>query len=379
MAENKPQPDEDEEPRIGVYVCHCGLNIAGSLDCEDVAKFAETLPHVVIARDNRYTCSDQGQDEIKNDIKEHRLNRVVVASCSPRLHEPTFRRACEEGGLNKYLLEMANIREHCSWVHLHDRKSATEKAMDLVKMAVAKAALLHSEEEAEVPIARKALVIGGGVAGIQTALDLADTGFKVYLVEKEPSIGGMMARIDKTFPTMDCSICILAPKMSDAGHHPNIELLTNSEVLKVNGHIGSFQVKVLKKPRYVTDDCSACGECADVCPTNSPNEFDVGLATRHGIYTPFAQAVPSTYVIDMDLCLNKDGVIVCDKCIRACDRDSISFEMKPETVDLEVGTIIVATGADVFDPSTLPHYGYGRFPNILTSLEFERIIKNVFR
>jgi heterodisulfide reductase subunit A len=336
--------------------------------------FAGTLPHVVLSQDNRYTCSDQGQAGIKNDIKEHRLNRVVVASCSPRLHEPTFRKACEEGGLNKYLFEMANIREHCSWVHLYDKEAGTEKAKDLVKMAVAKAALLEPAEEVEVPITRKALVIGGGVAGIQAALDLADTGYKVFLVEKEPSIGGMMARIDKTFPTMDCSICILAPKMSDAGHHPNIELLTNSEVSEVKGYIGNFRVKVLKKPRYVLKDCSACGECAKVCPVVAPNEFDVGLAIRHGIYTPFAQAVPSTYVIDMNLCLNKDGVIVCDKCIKACERQAVKFEMKPEPVELEVGTIIVATGADVFDPSGLPHYGYGKYPNVITSLEFERLI-----
>jgi len=376
VAENKTQTpkESDGEVRIGVYVCHCGLNIAGSVDCEEVAKFAATLPHVVLAKDNRYTCSDQGQEQIKNDIKEHKLNRVVVASCSPRLHEPTFRKTCEEAGLNKYLFEMANIREHCSWVHLHDRKAATEKAKDLVKMAVAKAALLQPAEEIEVPIIRKALVIGGGVAGIQASLDLADTGYQVYLVEKEPSIGGMMARIDKTFPTMDCSICILAPKMSDVGHHPNIELLTNSEVTEVKGYIGNFRVKVLKKPRYVTKDCSACGECAKVCPIVAPNEFDVGLAIRHAIYTPFAQAVPSTYVIDMNLCLNKDGVIVCDKCMKACERQAIKFEMKPETVELEVGTIIVATGADVFDPSTLPHYGYGRYPNVITSLEFERLI-----
>jgi heterodisulfide reductase subunit A len=360
--------------RVGVYVCHCGLNIAGSVDCAEVAKFAATLPHVVLSQDNRYTCSDQGQAEIKNNIKEHKLNRVVVASCSPRLHEPTFRKACEEAGLNKYLFEMANIREQCSWVHLYDRKAATEKAKDLVKMAVAKAALLEPAEEAEVPITRKSLVIGGGVAGIQSALDLADTGYKVYLVEKEPSIGGMMARIDKTFPTMDCSICILAPKMSDAGHHPNIELLTNSEVTDVKGYIGNFHVKVLKKPRYVTEDCSACGECVEVCPVVAPNEFDVGLAIRHGIYTPFAQAVPSTYVIDMNLCLNKEGVIACDKCIKACERQAIKFEMKPETHEFEVGTIIVATGADVFDPSAVPNYGYGRFPNVITSLEFERLI-----
>ncbi len=363
-----------EEIRIGVYVCHCGLNIAGSIDCKEVAEFASTLPNVVFARDYRYTCSDQGQELIKSDIKEYRLNRVVVASCSPRLHEPTFRKVCEEAGLNKYLFEMANIREQCSWVHLHDRKAATEKAKDLVKMAVAKAALLKPAKEIEVPIIRKALVIGGGVAGIQAALDLADTGHKVYLVEKEPSIGGMMARIDKTFPTMDCSICILAPKMSDVGHHPNIELLTNSEVIDVKGYIGNFRVKVLKKPRYVKENCSACGECSKVCPLMAPNEFDAGLALRHAIYTPFAQAVPSTYIIDMNLCLNKNGVIVCDKCIKSCDRQAIDFTMKPETVELEVGTIIVATGADVFDPSALPQYGYGKYINVITSLEFERLI-----
>jgi heterodisulfide reductase subunit A len=363
-----------EEVRIGVYVCHCGLNIAGSVDCAEVAKFAATLPHVVLAKDNRYTCSDQGQDQIKKDIKENRLNRVVVASCSPRLHEPTFRKTCEEAGLNKYLFEMANIREQCSWVHLYDKKEATEKAKDLVKVAAAKAALLEPAEEAEVPITRKALVIGGGVAGIQAALDLADTGYNVYLVEKEPSIGGMMARIDKTFPTMDCSICILAPKMSDVGHHPNIELLTNSEVTEVKGHIGNFHVKVLKKPRYVTKDCSACGECVKVCPIVVPNEFDVGLAIRHCIYTPFAQAVPSTYIIDMNVCLNKDGVVVCDRCMKACERQAVKYEMTPETADLEVGTIIVATGADVFDPTSLPNYGYGKYQNVITSLEFERLI-----
>jgi heterodisulfide reductase subunit A len=376
MAEKKEsKPDQNaEEVRIGVYVCHCGLNIAGSVDCEEVAKFAATLPHVVLAQDNRYTCSDQGQEGIKKDIKEHRLNRVVVASCSPRLHEPTFRKTCEDAGLNKYLFEMANIREHCSWVHLYDRESATEKAKDLVKMAVAKVTLLQPATELEVPINRRALVIGGGVAGIQAALDLADTGYKVYLVEKEPSIGGMMARIDKTFPTMDCSICILAPKMSDAGHHTNIELMANSEVAEVKGYIGNFHVKVLRKPRYVTKDCSACGECAKVCPIIAPNEFDVGLATRHAIYSPFAQAVPATYIIDMNLCLNKEGVVVCDKCMKACDRQAIKYEMKPETVELEVGTIIVATGADVFDPSVLPYYGYGKLPNVITSLEFERLI-----
>jgi heterodisulfide reductase subunit A len=276
--------------------------------------------------------------------------------------------------LNKYLFEMANIREHCSWVHLYEKEAATEKAKDLVRMAVAKAALLEPETESVVPIINKALVIGGGVAGIQAALDLADTGYRVYLVEKDPSIGGRMAQIDKTFPTMDCSICILAPKMSDAGRHPNITLLTNSEVMDVKGYIGNFKVKVSKKPRYVTKDCSACGDCAKDCPVTTPNEFDVGLATRHAIFTPFAQAVPSTYIIDRNLCLNKENIIVCDKCIKACERKSIDFNMKPETLELDVGTIIVATGADVYDPAALVNYGYTKYPNVVTSLEFERLI-----
>jgi len=365
--------EQSEDIRIGVYVCHCGLNIAGSVDCEAVAKFAAALPHVVLSKDNRYCCSDPGQELIKNDIKEHKLNRVVVASCSPRLHEPTFRKTCEETGLNKYLFEMANIREHCSWVHLYEKEKATEKAKDLVRMAVAKVALLQPQEELVVPVTRKALVIGGGVAGIQAALDLADIGYKVYLVEKEPSIGGRMAQIDKTFPTMDCSICILAPKMSDAGRHPNIELLTNSEVTEVKGYIGNFKVKVLKKPRYVTDECTACDDCTKVCPIIVPNEFDVGLATRHAVYLPFPQAVPSTYIIDRDLCLISD-TLACAECFEACDKRAIDFDMEPETVELDVGTIIVATGAGVFNPSSISRYGYGKFPNVITSLEFERLI-----
>jgi heterodisulfide reductase subunit A len=365
--------ERSEDIRIGVYVCHCGLNIAGSVDCEAVAKFAATLPHVVLSKDNRYTCSDPGQELIKNDIKEHNLNRVVVASCSPRLHEPTFRKACEDAGLNKYLFEMANIREHCSWVHLYEKEKGTKKAKDLVRMAVAKVALLKPQEELVVPVTRKALVIGGGVAGIQAALDLADIGYKVYLVEKEPSIGGRMAQIDKTYPTMDCSICILAPKMSDAGRHPNIELLTNSEVKEVTGYIGNFKAKVLKKPRYVTSECTACGDCVSVCPIIVPNEFDVGLAPRHAVYLPFPQAVPSTYLIDRDLCLTSD-TLACAKCFEACDKRAIDFDMEPETVELDAGTIIVATGAGVFNPSSILRYGYGKFPNVITSLEFERLI-----
>jgi len=196
----------DEELRIGVFVCHCGLNIAGTVDCKAVADFARTLEGVVFADENKYSCSEPGQQAIKEAIVEHHLNRVVVASCTPKMHEPTFRAAVSEAGLNPYLFEMANIREHCSWVHINEPEAATKKAMDLVKMAVARARLLTPQVELEVPVIQKTLVIGGGVAGIQAALDLADAGYQVYLVEKQPSIGGIMAQIDKTYPTMDCSI-----------------------------------------------------------------------------------------------------------------------------------------------------------------------------
>lgn len=363
-----------DELRIGVYVCHCGLNIAGSVDCEAVTEFARTLPDVVEASDNKYTCSDPGQDIIKEDIFKHKLNRVVVASCTPRLHEPTFRKACEDAGLNPYLFEMANIRDQCSWVHLYDREGATEKAKDLVKMAVARARLLTPQVESVVPVIKKALVLGAGVAGIQAALDLADQDYRVYLVEKEPSIGGKMAQIDKTFPTMDCSICILAPKMSEAGRHPNITLLTNSEVTDVSGYIGNFKIRVVKKARYVDEkECTACGDCADVCPVTRPNEFDVGLATRKAIYTPFAQAVPSAYIINMDDCLG-DVPIACGKCVEKCEKNAIDFDMQDEIHDLEVGTVIIATGVDVYDPTEMNEYGYRNYKNVITSLEFERLI-----
>jgi heterodisulfide reductase subunit A len=373
MEASKVDSKSNEEIRIGVFVCHCGLNIAGSVNCKEVAEYASTLPHVVLSEHNLYTCSDPGQERIRKGIIEHNLNRVVVASCTPRLHEPTFRKTCEEAGLNKYLFEMANIREHCSWVHLHEPEKATEKAKDLVHMAVARATLLKPKEELVVPVARQALVIGGGVAGIQAALDLADTGYKVYLVEKSPSIGGKMAQLDKTFPTMDCSICILAPKMSDVGRHPNIELLTNSEVVKVEGYIGNFKVTVHKKPRYVTKECTACGDCVDVCPIEVPNEFEVGLTWRKAIHTPFAQAVPAIYLIDEDSCIGL-GENTCAKCKDVCGPDAINFNDKPEDVELDVGTIIVATGMDVYDPVALTEYGYLSAPNTITSLEFERLI-----
>ena len=286
--------------KIGVYVCHCGTNIAATVDVKEITEFAENLPNVSIARDYVYMCSDPGQELIKKDIQDANLDRVVIASCSPRMHEVTFRRACEEAGLNAYCMEMANIREQCSWVH-SDKGKATEKAKELVASAVAKASLLQPLEPMCVGVTPSALVIGGGIAGIQSALDIADAGFQVYLVEREPSVGGHMAQLDKTFPTLDCSACVLTPKMVNVARHKNIELITYAEVESVEGYVGNFRVRVKKKPRYVEEDkCTGCGECANVCPVKDivPNDFDLGLSKRGAVYIPFPQAIPLVYTID---------------------------------------------------------------------------------
>ncbi|RJS70009.1 hydrogenase iron-sulfur subunit [Candidatus Bathyarchaeota archaeon] len=364
------QNQESEELRIGVFICHCGLNIAGVLDIQELVEFAKTLPDVVYVKDNRYTCADPGQEEIRKGIKEHNLNRVVVAACSPRMHEPTFRRTVSEAGLNPYLFEMANIREFSSWCHPSTPKEATEKAKDLIKMAVAKARLLRPLQTMEVPVINKALIIGGGIAGISAALDLAEMGFKVYMLENSESIGGHMAQLDKTFPTLDCSICIEGPKMVDVGRHPNIEIISYADLLSVSGYVGNFKVKIRKNPRYVIEEnCTGCGECRDVCPIEYPNEWDMNLGVRKAISVPFDQAVPLVYRINRDYCIE------CYKCVDACGaRQAIDFEQQPEEIELEVGAIIVSTGYDIYLPYDNPLYGYGKFANVITSLEFERLI-----
>jgi heterodisulfide reductase subunit A len=363
----KPQP---EQLRIGVFVCHCGLNIAGTVDIKQVVEYARTIPDVVYVKENRYTCADPGQEEIRKGIREYKLNRVIVAACSPRMHEPTFRRAVSEAGLNPFLFEMANIREFASWCHPNTPQEATERAKDAVRMAVAKARLMMPLQTIEVPVTNRALIIGGGIAGMNAALDLAEMGFKVYMLENTESIGGHMAALDKTFPTLDCSICIEGPKMVDCGRHPNIEIFANAELVKVDGYIGNFKVKVRKKPRYVIPErCTGCGECRDACPIEYPNEWDMNLGTRKAISVPFDQAVPLVYTI------NKDYCIECYKCVDVCGaREAINFDQQPEEVDIEVGAIIVSTGFDVYLPYDMPLLGYGKYPNVITSMEFERLI-----
>jgi heterodisulfide reductase subunit A len=365
---------QQKEVRIGVYVCHCGTNIAATVDVEKVRDFAAKLPHVIICRDYSYMCSEPGQKLIKEDIKEYGLNRVVVAACSPRMHELTFRRVLEDSGLNAYCFEMANIREHCSWVHL---KGATEKAKDLIAASVFRAALLEPLESVEVSVTPTALVIGGGISGIQAALDIAEEGFDVYVVEKEPSIGGHMAQLDKTFPTLDCAACILTPKMVELVQHPNIKLLTYSEVVDVEGYVGNFVVKVKKKPRYVDENkCTGCGLCADACRLKKifANEFDLGLGKRSVPYIPFPYAVPAAYTIDPDHCLmiTKGKCGKRAPCLDACGPGAIDFEQEEEIIALNVGVIVVATGYDLFDPLAKPEYGY-EHEGVITGLEFERL------
>ena len=364
------------EKRIGVFLCHCGSNIAGVIDIPRVMEAVKDLPNVVHVEDYKYLCSKPGQQIIKDRISEHRLDGVVIGSCSPRMHELTFRQVMREAGLNPFLLEIANLREHDSWIHQNDPEAATEKAIDLIRMAVARARLLEPLEEPEVEITRASMVVGGGIAGISAALDMADAGFKVYLVEREPSIGGKMARWDKTFPTLDCASCILTPRMAEAGSHPNIELITMAEVEKVDGYVGNFEVTIRQRPRYVDiDKCTSCGDCTDVCPVDVPAEFDAYLTYRKAIYIPFAQAVPSSYVLDMENCLGVDAVR-CGKCKEACGAGAINYDDHEKLIRIKVGTIIVATGFELFDATQKEEYGYGEFPNVVNLGEVERMLSS---
>jgi heterodisulfide reductase subunit A len=367
-----------EEIRIGVFICHCGGNISDTVDVEKVRETVAKFRGVKVAKTYEYVCSDPGQEMIINGIKEHGLNRIVVASCSPRMHLDTFRRTVKSAGLNPYLLDMANIREQCSWAH-EDIEDATSKAIDLIRGSVERAHYLEPLETKSMPVNKDILVVGGGVAGIMTSLELADKGYQVYLVERSPSIGGHMAQLSKTFPTLDCSQCILTPRMVDAGQHPKIEIISMAEPVAVEGSPGNYRVLIKKRPRFVdASKCIACGECEKVCPVKVPSEFEAGLFPRKAIYIPFQQAVPKTYVIDKEHCLYfTKGV--CRLCEKFCKGEAIDFNQKEETVELDVGAIVACTGFDQVDPKFFEEYAFGLHPDIVTNLQLERLLGHEMR
>jgi len=358
--------------KTGVFICHCGINIAGTVDVKKVADTLSKHSGVDHSEDYVYMCSDPGQNLIIDAIKQKKLDNVVVACCSPTLHETTFRNAANAAGINNFQCEIANIREQCSWVH-KDMDKATDKATKITKSAVEKVRQNESLEPISIPVTRRALVIGGGIAGIQAALDIANSGYEVVLVERNPSIGGHMIQLSETFPTLDCSQCILTPKMVEVSKHPKIKLMTYSEVQEISGYVGNFKVKILKKPTYVDPDkCTLCDECTKVCPVVMSNEFDLGLTGRKAIYIPFPQAIPATYTLDIRGC---PGLlpIACGKCADVCEPEAIDYDMKPEIVEEEVGAIIVATGYDLYEKEMLSEYGYGKYPDVLDGLQFERL------
>ncbi len=360
--------------KVGVYICHCGTNIAKTVDVVEVARWASEQPHVAIAREYKFMCSSLGQDLIVDDVRKYGLTRIVVAACSPHMHEKTFQGACKRAGLNPYLMEMANVRELNSWT-TDDRLAATRKAKAQVKGAIERVLQHQPLDPIPVPINPSTLVVGGGIAGITAALELANGGYHVYLVERAPSIGGHMAQWDKTFPTLDCAACILTPRMVEVGQHPNITLLTYSEVEAVEGYLGNFTVTVRKKARYVNEElCTGCAICEEKCPRKVVDEvFEAGLGNRKAIYRPFPQAVPKYPVIDAANCTYFERG-KCKACQILCPAGAIDFEQRDQTLQINVGNAILATGYDTFDPRRIPQYGYGRLPNVFTSVEFERMI-----
>lgn len=369
LDEGKDKVEGQPEERIGVYVCHCGTNIAGTVDCPGVAEYARGLKGVVVSRDYVYTCSEPGQMQIVEDIKEHKLTKVVVASCSPKMHEKTFRKTLQDAGLNPYALEMVNLREQCSWVH-KDKVEATDKAKDLVRGGVFRASRLEALFPKEMTMSKEVLVIGGGIAGISAALQLANSDFRVHLVEKSSTIGGRMAQLSKTFPTLDCAPCILSPKMVDVGSHPNIALYTRTEVGDFSGSPGDYKVKLKMKARGVDPKkCIGCARCEKVCPAKTLNEFEECLYERKAIYKPFPQAVPASYVIDFENCKK------CGACVKVCSAHAIDMEETDKTQELEVGAVIVATGFDMFDVKNLHEYDTS-LPDVITATQMERLMIN---
>ncbi|MBE6625929.1 MAG: CoB--CoM heterodisulfide reductase iron-sulfur subunit A family protein [Ruminococcaceae bacterium] len=359
--------------KIGVFVCHCGTNIAATVDVKAVAEALGREPSVALSVEYQYMCSEAGQNMIKDAIREYGLTGIVVCSCSPRMHEATFRKTATAAGLNPYMVEIANIREQCSWIH-KNIEEATEKAIILGRTAIAKVLLNAPLTAGESPVVKRALVIGGGIAGIQTALDIAEAGYEVDIVEKNPTIGGKMTQIDKTFPTLDCAACILTPKMVDCAQHEKIKIYSYSEIESVSGFVGNFSVKIKRKARYVDETkCTGCGLCTEKCPQKKvPNEFNMGMDNRRAIYIPFAQAVPKIATIDADYCtMLKSGK--CGVCAKICSVGAIDYKQQDQIIEEKYGAIVVATGFNPIKVDKYDEYAYSQSKDVITSLEFERL------
>jgi len=360
--------------RIGVFVCHCGINIAGVVDIEAVKQAVASYPGVVFAKDYTYMCSEPGQDLFRKACTSGEVDGIVVASCSPRLHETTFRRTAADAGFNPYRVEIANIREQCTWVNAMDPEVATVKAIDIIRSVVERTRRDESLVESTIPVTKKALVIGAGIAGMMTALNITGSGYQVYLLDREPSIGGRMAQLSETFPTLDCAQCIFTPRMVEVGQNPDIDLRTYCEVEEISGYVGNFNVKIRHKAAYVDwNKCTGCGMCTDKCPTKVKSEFNMMLDDRKAIYTPFPQAVPNKVVIDRDSCLyfRKGRCRVCEK---TCPLGAVDFEQKDWIEELEVGAIVVATGYDLYDKENIEEYRLGYSPDVIDGITFERLL-----
>lgn len=359
--------------KVGLFICHCGSNIAGTVNIEKVKNYFSGEKDITVSDDYKYMCSEPGQKKLRDAIIEKELNGVVVACCSPRMHEITFRNAALAAGLNPYQVEIANIREQCSWVHQKDKEKATEKAIQIIKTMIEKVKRDEPLTPIEFDITKRALVIGGGIAGITAAVDIANAGYEVILVEKKHSIGGKMLQLSETFPTLDCAQCTLTPKTVEAGRHPKIKLMVYSQLEEVKGYIGNFDIKIRKKASYVDwAKCTGCGLCQEKCPTKTESEFDRGIGERKAIYTLSPQAVPNKPIIDKESCrFFREGK--CRVCEKVCPVGAINYEMKDEVIEEKVGAIIVATGFDVMDVEKIPEYGYGVYPDVIDGLQFERL------
>ena len=360
--------------KLGVFICHCGANIAGTVDVKSVAEKMGKVEDVAHSTDYIYMCSEPGQQIIREAIREKGLEGVVVACCSPSMHENTFRKAVRSQGMNPYLCEIANIREQCSWVHQKEKEEATRKAGEIILATLEKVRKNEMLEAIAVPINRRALVIGGGIAGMTAALDLGDGGYEVVLVERESSLGGHMAQLSRTFPDLDPAFEGLHAKALEVEKHPKINLYCHSELQDIKGYVGNFDLALRRKATSVNrEKCTGCGICIKNCPVEYVSPFERGLGMRKAIDTLYAQSVPARPVIDRSQCLFfRDKS--CRRCEETCPEGAIDFGQQDERVEERVGAIVVATGYDLYPKEQLGEYGYGEISDVIDGLAFERML-----